>query len=84
MTLMNMFDLFDFDENGKLSREEFDIYNILASDEHVLDQVRAIPYFFLIVCLSIFPQMIVIPRYAHISESICAWVIHVHFKSHLT
>ncbi|VDO20947.1 unnamed protein product [Brugia timori] len=38
MTLMNMFDLFDFDENGKLSREEFDIYNTLASDEHVLDQ----------------------------------------------
>uniref|UniRef100_A0A915PU25 EF-hand domain-containing protein n=1 Tax=Setaria digitata TaxID=48799 RepID=A0A915PU25_9BILA len=38
MTLMNMFDLFDFDENGKLSREEFDIYNLLASDEHVLDQ----------------------------------------------
>lgn len=39
---MNMFDLFDFDENGKLSREEFDIYNTLASDEHVLDQVRVI------------------------------------------
>ncbi|VBB25462.1 unnamed protein product [Acanthocheilonema viteae] len=38
MTLMNMFDLFDFDENGKLSREEFDIYNTLVSDEHVLDQ----------------------------------------------
>uniref|UniRef100_A0A0R3RL36 EF-hand domain-containing protein n=1 Tax=Elaeophora elaphi TaxID=1147741 RepID=A0A0R3RL36_9BILA len=38
MTLMNMFDLFDFDENGKLSREEFDVYNTLASDEHVLDQ----------------------------------------------
>ncbi|EFO23444.2 hypothetical protein LOAG_05044 [Loa loa] len=38
MALMNMFDLFDFDENGKLSREEFDIYNTLASDEHVLDQ----------------------------------------------
>ncbi|VDK71437.1 unnamed protein product [Litomosoides sigmodontis] len=38
MTLMNMFDLFDLDENGKLSREEFDIYNMLASDEHVLDQ----------------------------------------------
>ncbi|KAM3719237.1 EF-hand calcium-binding domain-containing protein [Dirofilaria immitis] len=38
MALMNMFDLFDFDENGKLSREEFDIYNKLASDEHVLDQ----------------------------------------------
>ncbi|CAG9537658.1 unnamed protein product [Cercopithifilaria johnstoni] len=37
MTLMNIFDLFDFDENGKLSREEFDIYNKLASDEHVLD-----------------------------------------------
>ncbi|VDK83604.1 unnamed protein product [Onchocerca ochengi] len=38
MALMNMFDLFDFDENGKLSREEFDVYNILASDEHVLDE----------------------------------------------
>ncbi|VDM94959.1 unnamed protein product [Thelazia callipaeda] len=38
MTLMNMFDMFDFDESGKLSREEFEIYNVLASGEHVLDQ----------------------------------------------
>lgn len=43
---MNIFDLFDFDENGKLNREEFDIYNALASDEHVLDRVRAITFFF--------------------------------------
>ncbi|VDN37579.1 unnamed protein product [Gongylonema pulchrum] len=38
MTLMNVFDLFDFDESGTLCRNEFDIYNTLASDEHVTDQ----------------------------------------------
>ncbi|VDK48126.1 unnamed protein product [Gongylonema pulchrum] len=40
MTLMNVFDLFDFDESGTLCRNEFDIYNTLASDEHVTDQVN--------------------------------------------
>ncbi|VDK17519.1 unnamed protein product [Anisakis simplex] len=38
MTLMNIFDLFDFDENGTLSRSEFDAFNVVASDEHVSDQ----------------------------------------------
>ncbi|VDM38808.1 unnamed protein product [Toxocara canis] len=35
---MNIFDMFDFDENGTLSRAEFDAFNVVASDEHVSDQ----------------------------------------------
>lgn len=36
---MNIFDIFDTDEDGILSRDEFDIYNFVASDEHVTDEV---------------------------------------------
>lgn len=39
MTLANIFDLFDFDENGTLNRTEFDIYNVVTSNDHVTDKV---------------------------------------------
>uniref|UniRef100_A0A915AC87 EF-hand domain-containing protein n=1 Tax=Parascaris univalens TaxID=6257 RepID=A0A915AC87_PARUN len=38
VTLMNIFDMFDFDENGTLNRAEFDVFNVVGSDEHVSDQ----------------------------------------------
>lgn len=37
MALMNIFDMFDLDDNGLLSREEFNLYNVRTGDETVTD-----------------------------------------------
>uniref|UniRef100_A0A914X2H7 EF-hand domain-containing protein n=1 Tax=Plectus sambesii TaxID=2011161 RepID=A0A914X2H7_9BILA len=37
MVLMNVFDMFDLDDNGLLNREEFNLYNVRTGDETVTD-----------------------------------------------
>ncbi|KRY84889.1 EF-hand calcium-binding domain-containing protein 7 [Trichinella pseudospiralis] len=38
LVLMNIFDLCDLDNNGTLTREEFNLYNIRTGDENVSDE----------------------------------------------
>lgn len=38
MVLMNMFDLFDCDNDGQLSREEFNIYNLRTGEQGTSDE----------------------------------------------
>lgn len=35
---MNVFDMFDLDDNGCLSRDEFNVYNVRTGDLDVTDQ----------------------------------------------
>jgi len=37
MALMNIFDICDADDDGLLSRKEFDVYNTRTCDQHVTD-----------------------------------------------
>jgi Ca2+-binding EF-hand superfamily protein len=52
--LMNMFDIFDLDDDGLLSRREFEAYSILSGSGPVSEQVinaqqlEHIPFLFLI------------------------------------
>uniref|UniRef100_A0A914RPI6 EF-hand domain-containing protein n=1 Tax=Parascaris equorum TaxID=6256 RepID=A0A914RPI6_PAREQ len=50
VTLMNIFDMFDFDENGTLNRAEFDVFNVVGSDEHVSDQVSSLTFLLMTSC----------------------------------
>jgi len=38
--LMNLFDIFDLDDDGLLSRREFEAYSILAGTGPVSEQVK--------------------------------------------
>lgn len=36
---MNVFDLFDVDENGKLSRPEFELFTLISENKETSDEV---------------------------------------------
>lgn len=38
--LMNLFDMFDIDNDGLLNRTEFELYSILSGSGEILDEVK--------------------------------------------